>query len=73
VERVTLEIGFDYADESAVRGVLHAAGLTEDDAQFGASVTWTVTLIEADVAGVQRRLVEQTAGRATVRVVSSGR
>ena len=72
VARVTLEIAFGYGDEGAVRGVLHAAGLSEDDAEFGASVTWTVTLLEADAADVQRRLVEQTSGRATVRVRSSG-
>lgn len=72
VARATMEIGFGYRDEGAVRGVLHAAGLTEDDAQFGASVSFTVTLLEPEAAEVQRRLIEQTSGRATVRVRSSG-
>lgn len=61
-----LRITHAYGDSGAVDGVLTAHGVTPEDARYGADVTRTLVVPEAEADPLRRALVEATAGRIAV-------
>ena len=61
--RVRLQLCYAYSDQGAVRSVLRASGLDDQDAAYGAEVNLVLDVLAADADELAARLRDRTGGR----------